>query len=268
MVFPFAYYGSRLGYSPTISSLEDYSCVIFVIEIYDNIGLDTDDRRYNSHKYSLNKLPFTAIKDNTTIGEGELLITYFDPILANILANPEENVLLRWANVTCDATGDKRPDATISKLTQVSFGPSLGFGEAKVAQSTCDKYMLCLNLTRLATFAKDTIDENKLNASLSFQIHGFSVTFFITRLRHDGIYIMQEIAHMTFSRLTVELPTFISMKCLNMLLKVTDVFWQLCKPCDNEELIEANGRATHSSLHSLIDISKDRRRLCSLRFES
>lgn len=49
---------------------------------------------------------------------------------------------------------------------------SRGFGEAKVAQPTCDKYMLCLDLTRLATFAKDTIDENKLNASLSFQIHG------------------------------------------------------------------------------------------------
>ncbi|RCI02396.1 hypothetical protein CU098_011624 [Rhizopus stolonifer] len=97
---------------------------------------------YISHKYSLKKLPFTAIKDKTTIGEGELLTTYFDPILANILANPNGNVLLRWTNVTCDATGDKRPDSTISKLTQVSFGPSLGFGEAKVAQPTCDKYML------------------------------------------------------------------------------------------------------------------------------
>jgi hypothetical protein len=143
-----------------------------VIEIYDNIGLDTNGRYYISHKYSLKKLPFTAIKDKTTIGEGELLTTYFDPILANILANPDENVLLRWANVTCDATEDKRPDATISKLTQMSFGPSLGFGEAKVAQPTCDKYMLCLDLTCLATFSKDTIDENKLNASLSFQIHG------------------------------------------------------------------------------------------------
>ncbi|CEP17619.1 hypothetical protein [Parasitella parasitica] len=79
------------------------------------------------------KLSFTAIKDKSTIGEGELLTTYFDPILANILANLDENVLLRWANVTCDATGDKRPDAAISELTQMSFGPSLGFGEAKVA---------------------------------------------------------------------------------------------------------------------------------------
>lgn len=88
------------------------------------------------------------------------------------MANSDENVLLRWANVTCDATGDRRPDATIIKLTQMSFGPSLGFGEAKAAQSTCDKYILCHDLTHLATFAKDTIDENKSNASLSFQIHG------------------------------------------------------------------------------------------------
>lgn len=143
-----------------------------MIEIDDNIRLDTNDRHYISHKYSLKKLPLTAIKDKTTIGEGELLTTYFDPILASILANPDENVLLRWANVTCDATRDKRPDATISKLTQLVFGPSLGFGEAKVAQATCDKYMLCHDLIRLAAFTKDTIDENKLYASLSFQIHG------------------------------------------------------------------------------------------------
>ncbi|KAF1801932.1 hypothetical protein FB192DRAFT_1422037 [Mucor lusitanicus] len=188
---------------------------------------------------ALKKLPFTAIKDKTTIGDGELLTTYFDPILANILANPNENVLLiYWANVTY----------------------SRGFGEAKVAQPTCDKYMLCLDLTRLATFAKDTIDENKLNASLSFQIHGFSVTFFITRLRHDGIYSPYDA-----SPSIEELATFISVKNLKM---PTDVFWRLCKPCDKEELIKANGRATHPSLHSLIDLSKDRRRLCSLRFGS
>ncbi|ORE21986.1 hypothetical protein BCV71DRAFT_272345, partial [Rhizopus microsporus] len=174
---------------------------------------------------SLKKLPFTAIKDKTAIGERELLTAYFDPILVNILVNLDENVLLRWANVTCDATGDKRPDATISKLTQMSFGSSLGFGEAKLAQPTCDKCILCLDLARLATFAKDTVFLKINNASLSFQIHSFSVTFFTTRLRHDGIYIMQEIVHMTFPRSVEELATFISMKVWKMLLKVTDVFW-------------------------------------------
>ncbi|KAG0749394.1 hypothetical protein G6F57_005123 [Rhizopus arrhizus] len=85
----------------------------------------------------------------------------------------------------------------------MSFGPSLGFGEAKAAQSTCDKYILCHDLTHLATFAKDTIDENKSNASLSFQIH----------------------AHMTFPRSIEELVTFINMKNLKMLLKITETFW-------------------------------------------
>ncbi|EIE90692.1 hypothetical protein G6F46_005654 [Rhizopus delemar] len=217
---------------------------------------------------ALKKLPLTAIKDKTTIGEGELLTTYFDPILASILANPDENVLLRWANVTCDATRDKRPDATISKLTQLVFGPSLGFGEAKVAQATCDKYMLCHDLIRLAAFTKDTIDENKLYASLSFQIHGFNVTFFLTRLRHDGIFVMQEIAHMTFPRSIEELASFINMKNLKMLLKITEAFWRLCAISDNEGLIKAHARPTHPSLYCLIDATKDRRRLCSIRFES
>ncbi|KAI7853767.1 hypothetical protein BDC45DRAFT_441622, partial [Circinella umbellata] len=53
-----------------------------------------------------------AIRNEITIGKGELLTTYFSPILANIMANPNKNVLLRWANITCDATGDIRSDAT------------------------------------------------------------------------------------------------------------------------------------------------------------
>ncbi|ORE01198.1 hypothetical protein BCV72DRAFT_339594 [Rhizopus microsporus var. microsporus] len=201
--------------------------------------------RYRNHITLQRAFAKTAIKDKTTIAEGELLTTYFDPILANILANPDENVLLRWANVTCDAT--------ISKLTQMTFGPSLGFGEAKVVQPTCDKYMLCYDLARLATFAKDTIAENKLNASLS-------VTLFLARLRHDGIYVMQEIAYMTFPQSIEELVTFIS--------KITDAFWRLRTSCDNEELIKAHGRPTNPSLYSLVDASEDRRRLCSLRFGS
>ncbi|KAI8370612.1 uncharacterized protein BYT42DRAFT_482033, partial [Radiomyces spectabilis] len=88
-----------------------------------------------------------------------------------------------------------------------------------------------------AIYTKDTIAENTLNASLSFQIYGFGVTFFLTRLRHDGIYVMQEIAHMVLPRSIEEMATFINMKSLRTLLKITETFWRLCKPCDNEELV-------------------------------
>jgi hypothetical protein len=33
-----------------------------------------------------------------SIGETELQSTYFDPVLASILSNPQQNVVLRWAN--------------------------------------------------------------------------------------------------------------------------------------------------------------------------
>ncbi|CAO3599767.1 unnamed protein product [Absidia cylindrospora] len=163
-------------------------------------------------------------KDRTAIGETELLTAYFDPILCiSLLANPEKNVLLRRANVMTDASKNKRPDATISyrstdddatitQMMQMNYGPTLGFGEGKVAQNSCDKFMLCHDLLRLAIFFfwKGTIDDNKLDGAVAFQVHGFGITFFMTRLEHDGIYVMFEIAHLTFPRSLDELIGFVN----------------------------------------------------------
>ncbi|ORZ11534.1 hypothetical protein BCR42DRAFT_332573, partial [Absidia repens] len=151
---------------------------------------------------------------------------HFPPLL---VLNLDRNVILRWANVECDGTMNKRPDATISTVRQLEFDKSLGFGEAKPSGSTCNKFALCHDLLRLAVFCKDTLDINQLKASLSFQIHGFQITFFLTRLRHDGLYIKQEIGNLTFPRSVDELPTFINMKIMRILLQVTDVFWRFCK---------------------------------------
>ncbi|EPB89713.1 hypothetical protein HMPREF1544_03513 [Mucor circinelloides 1006PhL] len=77
------------------------------------------------------ELSLQAIKNKQSVSEYELTTTYFHPILSCILSSPDKRVLLRWANVESDASGKKRPDATLSKVTQLAYGPSLGFGEAK-----------------------------------------------------------------------------------------------------------------------------------------
>lgn len=135
-----------------------------------------------------------------SIGEFEPFIVYFDPILTSLLSGPNRNVLLRWTNISSDETEDLRPDATISKIEQLDFGASLGFGEAKISHSTTttDTHALCHELLRSATFSKDTIDHNSLQAALPLQIHGFHISFFITRLRYGGVYVMQEIGQLTF----------------------------------------------------------------------
>ncbi|RCH86192.1 hypothetical protein CU098_008537, partial [Rhizopus stolonifer] len=76
------------------------------------------------------------------------------------------------SSVTSDESGDIRPDATISKMQQRDFEPSLGFGEVKKARSTTDNHSLCHDLLRLAALAKDTIDSNNPQAALTFQIYG------------------------------------------------------------------------------------------------
>ncbi|KAG1136893.1 hypothetical protein G6F37_012060 [Rhizopus arrhizus] len=104
----------------------------------------------------ISKLPAYVLKDERCIGESELTCSYFDPILSRLLANPASGVHLRWSDITVAETPRQRPDAVISKMRQLSFGPSLCFGEAKV-QSTSN-YDLCHDLLRLALFSKESID--------------------------------------------------------------------------------------------------------------
>ncbi|KAG1144897.1 hypothetical protein G6F37_012230 [Rhizopus arrhizus] len=124
---------------------------------------------------AISKLPAYVLKDERCIGESELTCSYFDPILSRLLANPASGVHLRWSDITVAETPRQRPDAVISKMRQLSFGPSLGFGEAKV-QST-PNYDLCHDLLRLALFGKESIDMNKLAGCLSFQIHGNAIQY-------------------------------------------------------------------------------------------
>lgn len=71
---------------------------------------------------AIGELPFQDIKNKQSISEYELTTTYFYPILSCILSSPEKRVLLRWTNIELDASGDKRPDATLTKLTQSRMG--------------------------------------------------------------------------------------------------------------------------------------------------
>ncbi|EPB92175.1 hypothetical protein HMPREF1544_01000 [Mucor circinelloides 1006PhL] len=95
------------------------------------------------------------------------------------------------------------------------FEHSLGSGEAKIAQCIPDKYNLCHDLLHLALFCKETIDKNQLNASLAFQINGFSLSF---------------------PRSLEELASFVSLKNLNTLMRISEMFWRTCKPVSAQDV--------------------------------
>ncbi|KAI8085602.1 hypothetical protein BDF21DRAFT_486727, partial [Thamnidium elegans] len=137
--------------------------------------------------------------------ESKLWNTYFDPPLSCLICDPEKLVHLRWTNATPNEGGKLRPDAANSKRQQLEYEGSI----AKVNQGSSSRYLLCMDTLRLAIFNKNTIDVNKLESVLAFQIHGFYIIFFISHLVSNGIYVFYEIANLHFPESLDDFPSFL-----------------------------------------------------------
>ncbi|KAL0087515.1 hypothetical protein J3Q64DRAFT_1738072 [Phycomyces blakesleeanus] len=213
----------------------------------------------------IQKLPNLPLKDNSSISESELWSTYFDPLLSCLICDPEKLVHLRWTNAIPSEGGKLRPDAIISKRQQLEYEGSIGHGEVKINQGSSSRYLLCMDTLRLAIFNKNAIDVNKLDGALAFQIHGFYITFFISRLVKNGIYVFYEVANLRFPESFEDLPSFISLKNITLLLAVNDVFWRLCKKSDDTATITSRYKET-VNLEGLTGTSQDRTRTCAMRY--
>lgn len=97
---------------------------------------------------------------------------------------------------------------------------------------------------------------------------GFVITFFLTRLDHDGLYVMYEIGHLEFPSSLAQLLVLTNLKNLNTLLLVCHVFWTFCKKSDIPSIMQQR-RRTSVKLTGLIDLTdptKDHNRSCLVRF--
>ncbi|KAI8077892.1 uncharacterized protein B0P05DRAFT_491808 [Gilbertella persicaria] len=213
----------------------------------------------------IQKLPKKPLSNYKEVSETELWNTYFDPLLSCLISDPDRLIHLRWTNVIPMEKGKSRPDAVISEKLQLSFGSSVGYGEAKAQQGSCTK-LLCLDTLRLAIFTKNAIDINKLDGALAFQIHGFNITFYLQQLTIKGIYTFTEIAHLRFPQSLDDLPSLFSMINIKKLLGINDVFWSLCKKSKQPDIIEKRYKKTLVNLDDMIDATQDSTRRCVLRF--
>ncbi|KAI8884141.1 hypothetical protein K501DRAFT_271947 [Backusella circina FSU 941] len=179
--------------------------------------------------------------------------------------DPERLIHLRWTDAIPNENGNSRPDSVIIEKKQLAFGSSLGFGEAKIQQGSCSKF-LCLDTLRLAIFTKNAIDVHKLDGALAFQIHGFNVTFYLNQVAAKGIYTFKEIAHVRFLQSLEDLPSFFTLINIQKLLMVNHIFWNTCKKSQHPDIIHSRYKETQMSLDAIIDSSQDSTRQCVLRF--
>ncbi|RIA81814.1 hypothetical protein C1645_836340 [Glomus cerebriforme] len=159
-----------------------------------------------------------------SIGEVELCTTYIDPILCPPFIDPDRGVFLRWSNKQAEESKArkqigraKQPDAIINEIDQLSWGLSKGHGEAKVQEEVNNLYLLCTDLIRIAVFNKDAIDFYNMN-----WLH---ITFYLTTLLCDALYVMVEVGHVDVPMSLEEVTGFLT--SLDMLLIISNMF------CDN-----------------------------------
>ncbi|ORZ01669.1 hypothetical protein BCR43DRAFT_413225, partial [Syncephalastrum racemosum] len=130
---------------------------------------------------------------------------------------------LRWTNTIPAEKEKTQPDPVICEKPQMDFQGRVSFSEVRVYQR-CGRHSLCMDTLRLAIFAKNAMDVNKLEGTLVSQIHGFNITFYIAQLTPAGIYTFMELEHVRFPQSLGDLPSFFTLATLNRLLNVHDTF--------------------------------------------
>ncbi|CAG8515579.1 10438_t:CDS:2 [Paraglomus occultum] len=192
-------------------------------------------------------------------------------MLSPIFADPDHDVFLQWSNKEAPEskarklTGRaKQPDAIISNVDQLSWGSSRGHGEAKVQEEVDNLYSLCTDLIWIAVFNKDAIDFYNKDCMLGFQVIGSHITFYLSTLLYDSLYVMVEIGHLNVPMSLEQLPAFIT--SLDTLLVVSNAFWTNCAMSHPVAEMEPNKRNTLATpnFKELIAKSRDRHRPCQL----
>jgi hypothetical protein len=219
----------------------------------------------------IERVPRISLK--SPVGEVELCTNYIDPVLSPIFEDPDCGVFLRWSNKEAPESKQrkltgraKQPDAVICDIDQLSWGSSLGHGEAKIEEEKTNIYSLCADLIRVAVFNKDAIDAYNRNCVIGFQVVGQHITFYLTTLLYDGLYVMVEVSHLDIPMSLEQLPSFVT--SLDKILLVSNAFWNKCvlsRPAAEMEPNKRNTLAT-PNFKRLIAKSRDRHRSCELRF--
>ncbi|KAI9494733.1 hypothetical protein BDB00DRAFT_882650 [Zychaea mexicana] len=164
------------------------------------------------------KLPFDPIADKNQFGEVDVQTRYYDPLLSSIVADTTRKVVLRWPNKEDTMTTGIRPDAIVSTLVQRAFGQSLGFGEVKLGGDNTTNHSLCLDTLKLAVLSRNSVLKYD-HPILTFQVN--------------------EIGRITLPEALSCLHSFITLKNIRTLLRVTLLFWHCCYQADSSPSVVA-----------------------------
>ncbi|KAI7889049.1 uncharacterized protein EV154DRAFT_290329 [Mucor mucedo] len=139
------------------------------------------------------------------------------------MADTTRKVVLRWPNKEDTMTTGIRPDAIVSTLVQRAFGQSLGFGEVKLGADSTTNHSLCMDTVKLTVLSRNSVFKCG-HPILTFQVNGFQLVFYMTQMIHANFFTMTEIGCITLPEILSCLYSFVTLKNIRTLLRVTLYF--------------------------------------------
>jgi hypothetical protein len=162
-----------------------------------------------------------------------------------------------------DLANKIRPDICITSLCGSRFSTSHGFGEMKSAAYESNHFFLCKNLLRVATFSKDALDTQNMEAVLGIQAIDRAIYFYILLFPTNGVYMFLELGKVQIPNSLLYLTKLVMDAPL--LLLIIDVFEQICIPSAHVcNLDRHRPTISTSSFNQIFSSSHNRKRLCPL----
>ncbi|GAA5807863.1 hypothetical protein MFLAVUS_001242 [Mucor flavus] len=130
-----------------------------------------------------------------------------------------------------------QPDFAVNKLIHSHYhGPSV-VGDIKGENRKEDTHDCLVDLIRIGMISGSSINQNKYDGVVGVHIVGLQLTFYITTLMANGIYIMLEICSVTLPRDFTEMRSYVAI--MEDLLPVIH-YYDRCTECSDDEWLELN----------------------------
>ncbi|KAG1447803.1 hypothetical protein G6F55_010941 [Rhizopus delemar] len=170
----------------------------------------------------------------SNIRETKLITRYIIHAIQPLFDDHERDIRLEFTftepadNYNREVSFTGCPDCIITVFPhQTDDGVNVGYGEVKSQAMVGDHYLVNLDLMRLATLGKNSINENELTGNMSIHIVGPFITFYLIQLNADGLYCMTELAHVQYPMSVSEVPAYLTN--FSNLKNVLHVFQSFCK---------------------------------------
>ncbi|CAO3626379.1 unnamed protein product [Cunninghamella blakesleeana] len=267
-------------------SIELTNKIMKIVKMVDRKKLDRDDavvqllllksestplefKIIKSIKAMIETLPNEVLNDEPH--EFELLSRYLNACLLPLFDSPNDGILFRWhdntnleSSTTTASISKRRPDSSIVMLDGYCFDYSRGFGEVK-SKHFYNKYQsINKDLARVGIFCKNSIDVNNMKGVLGFQAVGRNITFYISKLVSDGVYIMYQLKNFTVPGSVKQICSLLGY--LDDLYFILNVFEAHCTQME-PEVIDVYKNKKRNSLstpetHRITESSTNNKRPC------